>query len=172
MPHRHFHPPTSTYNSFINFHLFLTRFSIYILQSKMTNYTEDEVNQALEAIANGQSIRIAARNWGIPRSTLRSRITGTQPRAIAFASQQKLSPTQESHLVEWIQVQAALGLPPTHQQIREFAERILRLRGGPQTLGKNWFQAFLCRNPSIKVQRARAIDSQRINGASTDIIRV
>ena len=137
----------------------------------MANYTEDEVSQALESIANSQSIRKASLEWGIPRQTLQHRIQGTQSRAIAFSSQQKLSPTQEQHLVEWIQVQAALGLPPTHQQVRDFAERILNLQGGPQTLGKNWFQAFIHRNPSIKVQRARPIDSQHINRASTDIIR-
>ncbi|KAM9874670.1 transposase [Verticillium dahliae] len=137
----------------------------------MPRYTEDEINQALDAISNGQSIKQAASEWGIPRTTLNSRLQGTQPRNIAFASQQKLSPTQEKHLVDWIRIQAALGLPPTHSQVREFAERILGLRGGPQTIGKNWFQGFLRRNPSIKVQRARPIDSQRINGASTDVIR-
>ena len=137
----------------------------------MTNYTEAEISQALESILNGQSIKTAAKEWGIPRSTLQRRIQGAQSRASIAASRQKLSPTQESHLVQWVQVQAALGLPPTHQQVREFAERILRLQGGPQTLGKNWFQAFMRRNPSIKVQRARPIDSQRANGASTDTIR-
>lgn len=103
----------------------------------MTNYNETELNQALEAITNGQSIRKASIEWGIPRATLYNRIRGTQPRNIASSSQQKLSPTQESHLVQWVQVQATLGLPPTHQQVREFAERILRLKGGPQTLRKN-----------------------------------
>lgn len=137
----------------------------------MARYTEDEVNQALESIANGQSLRLASAQWGIPRSTLRHRIQGTQPRSTAASSRQKLSPVQERHLVDWVQVQAALGLPPTHQQVREFAERVLRLQGGHQTLGKNWFQAFLRRNPSIRAQRARPIDLQRINGASTDVIR-
>ena len=97
----------------------------------MTNYTEAEISQALESILNGQSIKTAAKEWGIPRSTLQRRIQGAQSRASIAASRQKLSPTQESHLVQWVQVQAALGLPPTHQQVREFAERILRLQGGP-----------------------------------------
>ena len=137
----------------------------------MTKYTEYEVNQALESIANGQSVRKASVNWGVPRSTIRDRLQGSQSKATSASSRQKLSTTQENHLVQWIQVQASLGLPPTHQQIREFTERILYLQGGSQTLGKNWFQAFLYRNPSIKVQRARYIDSQHINRALTDTIR-
>ena len=137
----------------------------------MKPYTEDDIQQALQSVANGQSLRKAALEWGVPRSTLQHRLQGTQPWESAFAQRQRLSPSQESHLVEWVRIQAALGLPPTHQQVRDFADRILRLRGDPQGIGKNWFQAFLKRNPSIKVYRARPIDSQRINGASTDIIR-
>ena len=93
----------------------------------MTNYTEDEVNQALDSIANGKSTRQASKEYGIPRSTLQDRLQGSQSRATVASSQQKLSQTQENHLVQWIQVQAALGLPPTHRQIREFAKRILHL---------------------------------------------
>ena len=137
----------------------------------MKQYTEDDVEQALQSIANGQSLRKAALEWGVPRSTLQCRLQGTQPWESAFSQRQRLSPSQESHLVEWVRIQAALGLPPTHQQVRDFADRIVRLRGDIQGVRKSWFQTFLKRNPSIKVYRARPIDSQRINGASADVIR-
>ncbi|KAI1004759.1 hypothetical protein K3495_g3456 [Podosphaera aphanis] len=51
------------------------------------------------------------------------------------------------------------------------AERILQVDGNFQPLGKNWVQKFVNWNPSIKVQRCRAIDFQRVNGASENIIR-
>src|SRR5208337_4543828 len=56
-------------------------------------------------------------------------------------------------------------------QLRIFAERILAIRGDLKPLGKRWVQAFLKRNPGIKVQRKHTIDSRRVNGASTEIIR-
>ena len=68
----------------------------------MKPYTEDEVNQALEAISNGQSLRKVSTIWGIPRSTLQRRLQGIQPNDIAYASFQKLSPTQERQLTEWV----------------------------------------------------------------------
>ncbi|KAL0929365.1 transposase [Colletotrichum truncatum] len=137
----------------------------------MGQYTETEVNQALNAVASGQSVRKAAHDAGIPPLTLQSRLKGSQARNVAFSSFQKLSPAQESHLAEWVRIQAALGLPPTHQQLKEFAQRILDIRGTTQPLGRNWIQFFIKRNPSIKVHRARAIDSKRVNGASTNVIR-
>ncbi|KAL0940515.1 transposase [Colletotrichum truncatum] len=137
----------------------------------MRQYTEDDLLKALEAVTSGCSIKKAAHDKGIPRTTLQNRIRGHQTRGVAFAGLQRLSPTQESHLAEWIRIQAALGLPPTHQQLKDFAERILQTRRDFQPLGRNWVQSFIKRNPSIKVQRSRAIDSQRVNGASTNVIR-
>ena len=150
----------------MNFILYMN-FLYYI----MKQYTEDDVNQALDAIASGQSLRKAAIQWGIPRSTLQDRLNGNQPWNGAFSSRQRLSTTQENHLSQWVLSQAALGLPPTHSQLKDFAERVLRTQGDSQPLGKHWVQAFLKRNPSIKVQRSKSIDSKRINGASTNVIR-
>jgi hypothetical protein len=137
----------------------------------MKKYSEDDLQQALQAFANGQSLRKASLKWGVPRRTLQDRLTGTQPRRLAFAPLQRLSQTQEDHLAKWVLIQASLGLPPTHSQLKEFAERVLQVKGDLQPLGKKWVQAFIRRNPSIKVQRAKSIDSKRVNGATTDIIR-
>ncbi|TIC91612.1 Jerky like protein [Colletotrichum higginsianum] len=137
----------------------------------MGQYTEDEVNQALDAITNGMPIKRAGQVYGIPRSTLQYRIKGTQPRSIAFSDLQRLSVSQEAKLAEWVRIQHALGVAPTHLQVRLFAERILHAMGDTEPIGKGWIQAFLKRNPSVKVQRSRPIDSRRVNGASTEVIR-
>ncbi|KAK8012204.1 hypothetical protein PG989_000464, partial [Apiospora arundinis] len=134
-------------------------------------YTEKELQEALDCIANGTPIKQAAREYGIPESTLRSRLQGHQSRSEGAADLQSLSPDQEKHLASWIIAQQSLGLPPTHAQVREFAERILRAQGDPNPVGKKWLQSFVRRNPVIKVLRARDIDSKRINGASVEVIR-
>ncbi|CCF46217.1 hypothetical protein CH063_15040 [Colletotrichum higginsianum] len=67
----------------------------------MSQYTENEVNQALEAISNGQSVRKAAQQYGVPRSTLQHRLQGTQARAAAFSDLQRLTVSQEAKLAEW-----------------------------------------------------------------------
>ncbi|KAK2749934.1 transposase [Colletotrichum kahawae] len=64
----------------------------------MKQYTEDEVIQALNDITNGVSTRTTSRRWGVPRSTLISRIKGHQPRQEAFQDLQRLSASQEASL--------------------------------------------------------------------------
>ena len=134
----------------------------------MKQYCEEDILSALEAIQNGQSLRKAALEWGIPRTTLQNRFHGTQPRDTAFSQYQRLSPTQEKDLAQWILTQAALGVPPTHAQVKQFVARILQVKGDLDPLGKKWISGFLRRNPTIKVQRSKSIDSKRVNGASTN----
>ncbi|KAL2257853.1 hypothetical protein VTK26DRAFT_9084 [Humicola hyalothermophila] len=87
--------------------------------------------------------------------SLYDRIQGAQIRSIGAEPLQTLSRIQEDHLTQWILTQVALGVPPTHTQIREFASRVLQAQGGSRTtVGKGWMIRFLRRNPVLRSQRA------------------
>jgi Tc5 transposase DNA-binding domain/helix-turn-helix, Psq domain len=137
----------------------------------MKSYAEEDLESAVEAVKMGRSIRKAALEWGVPRATLHDRIHGTQSRPIAFSRMQRLSQVQEDHLSQWILTQAALGLPPSHAQVKAFVNRILEVKGDHHSIGKNWIKGFLQRYPVVKAQWSKSIDSKRVNGATTDIIR-
>ncbi|KAI3534066.1 transposase [Colletotrichum abscissum] len=66
----------------------------------MVSYTEDELQQALEAIGNGLSVRRASIEFGVPRAILQGRRRGHQTRARAFAELQRLLPWQEDQLAQ------------------------------------------------------------------------
>lgn len=68
-------------------------------------------------------------------------------------------------------MQESLGLSPTHAQIRAFAGRILMVKHDAQPLGKRWMTNFLKRNPVLKTKKQHRIDSVRVNGATTEIIK-
>ena len=88
-------------------------------------YTEEDVQRALNAVANGMSQRKAGLEFGVPRATLQHRVNGHISRQEAHIPQQRLSMVQEQRLVEWVLIQESLGLAPTYRQIRAFVGRIL-----------------------------------------------
>jgi len=137
----------------------------------MKPYLEEDLLAAIEAVGNGASQREASSEWGIPRSTLQNRLHGTQSQLAAAEPQMRLSPLQESKLVEFALTQAMLGLPMTHFELRVFAARMTTSQTRPPPLGKRWLAAFLTRNPEIKGCRARGMHSSRTNGATITIIR-
>ena len=99
-------------------------------------YTQYDFDQALQAVANGQSVRKAAIDWAVPRSTLQARINGRDTHRVAAQSQMRLSLVQEEHLVGWILTQETVGIPLSHVQIYEIASQVLATKGDTNPLGK------------------------------------
>ena len=134
---------------------------------------EDAIQGAITAVNNGQSLRKACEEWGVPYATLWGRIKAySQPKGQYEAKvMQKLSPHQESHLVNWVLTQEALGLPVNHAQIQTFANRILHASGSQQTVGKHWLQKLIRRYPVLKTKRQKRMDIKRLKGASTDVLK-
>lgn len=116
---------------------------------EMPKYTEDDLKTAISSVAAGLSIRKAAQQWGVPRSTVRERIHGSQTREKAYERWQRLSATDEKSVVKWVLAQASLDVPVTHQQLRNFVTHVLARRGDNVPLGKNWVDGFLRRHPEI-----------------------
>jgi len=135
------------------------------------SYTEEDVQGALAEVAKGRSVRKACLDWGVPRATLQNRINGHISLKEAHEPFQRLSPVQEQRLTDWILVQEALGRSPTHAQIRALARRILAAKRDAIPLGKRWMAGFIRRNPILKTKKQLRIDSVRVNGATTNIIR-
>jgi 4-hydroxybenzoate polyprenyltransferase len=134
-------------------------------------YTEEDVQSALKDVTKGKSVRKAWLDWGVPRSTLQNRIYGHVSQKEAQAPNQRLSQVQEQRLTDWVLVQEALGQSPTHTQIKAFAGRILAVRKDAKPLGKRWMTGFLKRNPILKTKKQFKIDSARVNGATSDILK-
>jgi len=136
-------------------------------------YLEQDIQDALQQYDQGKrSIRSLSKEFGIPYTTLHNRLSGCQPHREASEWQQSLSRIQEDRLAEWVLTQAALGVPATHAQIRLFGNRILEAQGTPEIrLGRHWMERFLKRHPVLRTQRARRIDSARVNGATGPVIQ-
>jgi hypothetical protein len=83
------------------------------------------------------SIRRAAEDFGIPRSTLCARYHGRKTRRKAHEAECLLSDSQEDVLVEWIKTMGHRGIPMTADTVREYVADVI---GKP--VGENWVNRF------------------------------
>jgi len=134
-------------------------------------YTESDLRNAAAEVLGGAPVRTAARLHGVPPSTLRDRLNGRLPKAVAQTSRARLSLVQEQRLTGWILLQAALGCPPTHHQVRVMAQGICVARGDFDSIGKRWTERFIRRNPVLKTVKNKGVDSIRVSNATEEVIR-
>lgn len=137
----------------------------------MTKWSEEMMEEAIGAVKNGLSITKAAKEFDIPYSTLQGRVKGAVSRKEEAADRQLLTEGQESWLANWILIQEQLGKAPTHRQIRDVVNAMLRLAGINQTPGKCWVTNFFKRNPGIGTKQGKRLDLQRVKSVSPDRIK-
>lgn len=100
---------------------------------KRNNYKQQDIQQALEMVRRGVSVRHAAKIHGIPQSTLR-----------------------ETKIEKWAFSVARAGFPVTRTQLRVSVAQYLK-RSKKETPFKNgvpakkWMLLFLKRHPNIRI---------------------
>jgi hypothetical protein len=93
-----------------------------------------------------------AQLYSVPRTTLRDRLSGVRPKAVAHIHQRKLQPTEEQSLVQWILNLDRRGFPPHIIDVRRMADVLLAGRGQnppPLPFGKNWVSRFVNNQPEL-----------------------
>lgn len=116
----------------------------------MTSADSIATNNALKAVANGMSVRQAAKTFRLSRDFIHGRIRGKPLRKDAQKRLQSLSPAQEQSLVDWMLLQARLGWEPPHSRVHLFAQSLFAASGGRNRLGKDWHTRFFKRWPATK----------------------
>jgi hypothetical protein len=136
---------------------------------------EIRIKLAIEAVRNKPSplsIRCAAAKYGIPRTTLQTRLQGVRSRSESQAEKQTLTPDEEKEIVRWIERLDDMAIPPRAVHVYQMVAAILskRPRGGTVPankkpkgmIGKQWLSRFLDRHPELASRFAGRIDNQRV----------
>ena len=126
------------------------------------NTREESIILALAAIENGTSERKAAKEYGVPHSTLQDGHSGGSTAHSGHHHQQRLFPDQDTCLCDWIIDQEACGYAPSHTRTREMATLMLTMAGDTEALGKKWISHFMKRNPCVASLMGKPIDSAHI----------
>ena len=137
------------------------------------NWTEENMEKALRAVViHKSSIRRAALDYSVPKSTLGDRVLGRVQPGSRSGPERLLSDTEEVELVAFVRRCSAIGYPKTRKDMIELVQRIAESRGVDRQISNGWWEKFCTRNPSITLRasvplskaRAEATDSEIIDG--------
>ncbi|XP_065893476.1 uncharacterized protein [Dysidea avara] len=131
------------------------------------------MEKALRAvIIHKSSIRRAALDYSVPKSTLGDRVLGRVQPGSRSGPERLLSDTEEAELVAFVRRCSAIGYPKTRKDMIELVQRIAESRGVDRQISNGWWEKFCTQNPSITLRasvplskaRAEATDSEIIDG--------
>ncbi|XP_015122519.1 uncharacterized protein LOC107044949 [Diachasma alloeum] len=125
-------------------------------QNSTPKYTELQLKAALKAIQDGSPVATVAKNFNIPRTTLRYKKNGIlKPVIQRRGTPCILGEDIEARLVEWIIVMSARGFPVGKYQLLNSIKSLLREMKRREevftknTPGRSWYDGFKERHPEL-----------------------
>ena len=110
---------------------------------------------ALEAVKKGSSIKRAAEEYGVPRTTLQDRVLGNVEHRKKLGQQPYLNVEEEKDLAKFVEVVADIGFGKTRKQINSMVEKTAREKNllRKNKISDGWFRRFLERQPQLTLRK-------------------
>lgn len=147
--------------------------------TERAKWSADSLKNAIESIKNRtMGINEAARNFGIPKSTLKDRIRKSDTEKHGLGPSSCLGIDAELKLVRHIKTLQKFGFAPDRDSVRiwafQLAEQMKIKHKFNKDIGKagyDWLHSFLRRHPDISVRTAEGISINRATGMNRETVK-
>ena len=129
-------------------------------------YDSEQAIAALNAIHRGMSVRTAAKEFGVPRTTLVDLFKGRYSVTAKLGPSTVLTADEENLLCDWLVELCRRGIPVNKNCLLDSVQQIIVADGRKNPFTNNrpgdaWYTAFLQRHPQIAERTAESICRSR-----------
>ncbi|XP_045188616.2 uncharacterized protein LOC123546428 [Mercenaria mercenaria] len=141
--------------------------------SKYRMYSPTAMTNAYQAVREMRlPVKTAARQYGVPQTTLRDRVLGRiDPETTSSGPQALLSQHEEAVFVEHIKAMAQLGYGYSRSELIDQASNyavFLGKRDQEHPLSDRWYRSFMDRWPELKKVKPRSLVNYRAQATSKE----
>ena len=124
-------------------------------QERRKNWLEESMKAALEAVKEGQSISQAARDHGVPKTTLYDRVSGRVVHGSKPGPQPYLSCQEESELGSYLKHCARVGYGKTRRDVLTIVQNAASEKGVLRSsqVSQGWWRRFLERQKDLSLRQ-------------------
>ena len=130
--------------------------------------TRNRMSKALMAVANGSSVRRAAEEHGVPRSTLHDRVNGRVTHGAKSGPRKYFTTLEEDQLVAHFQNCASIGYGKSRKETLALVQVVVEKKGIVAQVLPSWLKSFTNRHPELTLKSGEAISRARQIGASKE----
>ena len=132
---------------------------------KRLKWCNESMINAIEAVKQGCSVKRAAEEHGVPRTTLNDRISGRVMHGKKPGPEPYLNKQEEEDLANFVEVVADIGFGKTKKQIKAIVEKTAcdksTLR--KEKISDGWFRRFLECQPHLSLRKGDRTAAIRID---------
>ena len=119
----------------------------------LKEWYDDSIKAAIQAVEEGQSVSKAARDHGIPKTTLYDHISGKVIHGVNPGPRPYLSNEEEKELGSYLKQCSKIGWGKTRQDVVAIVQNTALDKGVLQTsqVSSGWWRSFLKRNQDLSL---------------------
>ena len=136
-------------------------------------YDSMKMEKAYEAVKSGKmSVRRAAEEYGVPRSTLHDKTSGKVNLKAKSGGgfKRHLTDEEEFSLVEFLIECASIGYATSRRDVIAIAQQIARVRDPQAEITRGWWDSFRRRHPEISLRQAEPLSYARAAANNPEVI--
>ncbi len=135
---------------------------------KYRAWTDESMTGAMKAVHEGMGVNRAALEYGVPRTTLKDRISERVRHGTKSGPAPYLTPEEEQELREFLETSARIGYPKTRIEVLGIVRKTLEKKGAnlDHFNGKGWWIRFRERWPKLSLRKGDALGQPRAQAAN------
>lgn len=134
-------------------------------------WDDDRMRHAVSAVAEqGLSVRRAATEFNVPKSTLGDRISGRVLLGAHSGPPRLLNDQEEMELATFLLQCASVGYPRSRQEVIAIVQLICDRRGMKHIVTHGWWEAFCRRHKNITLRVSAPLSLARAKASSAENI--
>ena len=140
---------------------------------KRKQWTKEQMTRALDAASDGTPANKTAIMYGVPKSTLKDRLSGRVEHGRNPGPRPYLDTSEERELTDFLVSSAECGYGKTRQEVMNIVEKVALdkniLRGSKISSG--WWRRFLERQKTLSLRCGDGTCHLRLNAVNEDTLR-
>ena len=140
--------------------------------SKRLQWTNDQMVAAMKAVEDGVGINQSARDHGVPRTTLKDRISGKVQHGRKPGPRSYLSNVEERELGFFLKECAGIGYGKTRRDVMRIAQSVAEEKGvlRKNRISHGWWSRFLQRQADLSLRRGDSTAHARMDAINQETL--
>ena len=145
--------------------------STLVCRGEYKQWTERQMGLAMNAVVkDGLSVRRAAEEFGVPKSTLGDRISGRVLPGAVSGPGKYLTDQEEEELTCFLLRCASIGYPRSRLEVIAIVQRLCDQRGLNKVVSHGWWESFCRRHRNVTLRVAAPLSLSRAKASDVAVI--